>query len=177
MSGTAIASDHHYGNGNGIGAFLNEEAQFKDSPLWTSGVTNMKGKDVVEVEVGVITPLDPPEEALPPDFDGPVEGPFKYGPEAVLVSAGTTVKWVWTGNSFDIIDPNNPWPHDVASLDKVGGNHLFRSPFQGTGTYEHTFDEPGTYLYFCHPHGYPFRDGEFEYNLLGMRGAVIVTKR
>ncbi|WP_191967045.1 MULTISPECIES: plastocyanin/azurin family copper-binding protein [Haloferax] len=176
MSGTATARDHHYGNGNGVGAFLNAKAQFKDSPIWTSGVANMKRQDVVEVDVGVLTPLDLPEGFAPPDVD--VEGPFKFGPEAILVSAGTTVKWVWTGNPFELVDPNNPWAHDVVSLEMVNGAPLFQSPFQGTGTYEYTFDEPGTYLYYCTPHGYPYEDDSgFELNLIGMRGAVIVTRR
>ncbi|KAB1188224.1 MULTISPECIES: plastocyanin/azurin family copper-binding protein [Haloferax] len=178
MSGTAAARDHHYGNGNGIGAFLNAKAQAKDSPIWTSGVANMKRKDVVEVDVGVMTSLNFPDDFLPPGVEGPDEGPFKFGPEAVLVSAGTTVRWVWTENPFAFFDPNNPWAHDVRSLEMDNGNPLFQSPFQGTGTYEYTFDEPGTYLYYCSPHGYPYEDNSgFDLNLVGMRGAVIVTRR
>lgn len=170
FSGPASA-EHRFGNGNGIGAFLNEKAQFKDHPVWKDGVADRTGRGTVEVEVGTMTSINPPFP-VPPEL---AVGPFGFGPRAVKVSPGTTVRWVWTGNPWDLVDPNNPWGHDVASLEKSGGTHKFISPFQGTGEYEFTFEEVGTNLYFCHPHGYPFHDGEHDYNLVGMRGAVLVT--
>ncbi|RDZ63169.1 hypothetical protein C5B90_08370 [Haloferax sp. Atlit-12N] len=169
----AAAEKGRYGNGNGIGAFLNEKAQFKSMPIWSTGIANKRGMETVEVKVGVMTPLDLPAGLVPPDVE--VEGPFKYAPHAVKVSTGTTVKWVWTENPFTLVDPDNPWPHDVASVDMVNGDHLFHSPFMGTGSYEYTFDEPGTYLYYCHPHGNPFPDSPEEDNIFGMRGAVLVV--
>jgi plastocyanin len=33
----------------------------------------------------------------------------------------------------------------------------FESPLQSSGTYEHTFEEPGTFDYHCQPH--PFMTG------------------
>lgn len=178
FSGAASAGrGQGFGNGNGIGAFLNDKAQFKKPPIWSGGISDQTGKGTVEVEVGTITSIDLP--GAPP---GQV-GPFAFSPRVVKVSPGTKVKWVWTGEPW----PTNPfgfpvdapWPHDVASLEKDGGTHKFASEMFLAGddkSYEFTFDEVGTNLYYCSPHGYPFRDESgFDYNLLGMRGAVLVT--
>lgn len=170
LSGTASARGNNYGNGNAVGAFLNEEALGKDNPIWTSGVADHTGEETVQVDVGTMVSLDMPEEAAP--GEPPEEGPFGYSPRAVEVSTGTTVEWIWTENAF-AFNPGEPWPHDVASFDTTGDhNHVFRSPMQGTGTFSHEFTETGPHLYYCHPHG----DYTVEHpNLFGMRGAVIVT--
>ena len=73
---------------------------------------------------------------------------FTFEPEAITVPAGSTVTWV---NHDDI-------PHVVVSDDK-----LFKSqPMDTDDAYTKTFDQPGTYAYFCglHPH---------------MTGTVVVT--
>lgn len=176
LAGSARAHDDNgtYGNGNAIGKFLNEEALLKNRPIWDSGVADRTGHDEVVVEVGTMTSIDVPEEMLPPGVEeAPEEGPFAFTPRAVEISPQTTVTWEWTGNAFALM-PGEPWPHDVHSLDESGGTALFHSgPPQGTGTFEYTFDEAGTYLYFCHPHGDPFTNDHP--NLFGMRGAVKVT--
>lgn len=148
FSGSAVA-DHRFGNGNGIGAFVNEQAQFKEAPIWHDGVSDRTGRETVEVEVGTLTAIDPPF-SVPPEL---AVGPFAYDPRVVKVSPGTTVRWVWTGNAWDLVDPDEPWRHDVVSLEESGGTHEFSSPFQGTGEYEHKFEDVGTNLYFCTPHG------------------------
>ena len=56
--------------------------------------------------------------------------------DEIVVEAGTEVAWEWRGDS----------EHDV-----VGPG--FDSDLQATGTFAHTFDEPGTYTYVCTPHG------------------------
>lgn len=165
-----------YGNGNAIGQFLNEEAMLKDRPIWDSGIADMTGESLVEVAVGTMVTLDVPEDIpLPPGVEEPPEeGPFGYEPRAVEVSPGTTVRWVWTGNDF-AFRPGVPWPHDVHSLAEASGHALFHSGEpQGTGTFSYDFTDPGTYLYFCHPHGDPLPDDHP--NLFGMRGAVKVTE-
>lgn len=174
LSGTAAATrtrDKTYGNG--IGAFLNEDPLFKNRPIWDSGVAEKTGQAEVVVDVGTMTSIDIPEEHLPPGVEeSPEEGPFAFAPQAVKVSPETTVKWEWTGNPF-AFRPGKPWPHDVHSLEESDGEALFHSgPPQGTGTFEYEFDETGTYLYFCHPHGNPLPDHP---NLFGMRGAVKVV--
>lgn len=77
--------------------------------------------------------------------DGPVEPGevriegFAFGPEAVTVSAGATVTWT----NFDSTD------HTVTQ----NGDALLDSPDIATDDgYEVTFEEPGTYEYFCKFH-------------------------
>lgn len=186
LTGSASAKNRtskesDYGNGNGIGAFLNEEAVWKENPIWSSGIANRIGEDNVEIDIGAMTSLSISEEeweeftggdpAAPP---APDEGPFSFAPRAVKVSPGTTVNWVWAGNTF----LGFRWPHDVVSFDRVGGDPLFQSgekPEWGATT-SHEFDDTGTYLYYCTPHGGP-EPYHGHYNLAGMRGAVIVSGR
>lgn len=172
LSGSASARGNNYGNGNAVGAFLNEEAWGKDNPIWTSGVADQTGEESVQVDVGTMVSLDIPEDEVP--IAPPEEGPFGFAPRAVEVSPGTTVEWVWTGNAF-ALQPGEPWPHDVASFDTGHGDdheHEFQSPMQGEGSFSHEFNKPGVNLYYCHPHGDFTEDHP---NLFGMRGAVIVT--
>lgn len=63
-----------------------------------------------------------------------------YEPEELVVEVGTEVAWVWEGRAA----------HDV-----VGDG--FDSGVQGTGTFTHTFEEPGAYGYVCTLH--PGMDG------------------
>lgn len=68
-----------------------------------------------------------------------------FGPANLSVPAGTAVTWEWVGQN----------DHNV-----VGEG--FESDVQSSGTFSHTFDEPGTYQYHCSLHG-------------GMDGIVEVT--
>lgn len=63
-----------------------------------------------------------------------------YDSVEVVVEVGTEVTWVWEGRAA----------HDV-----VGEG--FDSGVQSTGTFTHTFDEPGAYGYVCTLH--PGMDG------------------
>ncbi|ELZ89368.1 halocyanin domain-containing protein [Haloferax sulfurifontis] len=78
-------------------------------------------------------------------------GAFGFGPAAVRVSPGTTVVWEWNGEGGS---------HNVAADDGS-----FESELAGSSghTFEHTFEEAGTYTYACTPH-----------ETLGMKGAVVV---
>lgn len=80
-------------------------------------------------------------------------GFVSYDPVAVAVSPGTTVRWEWTGRGGG---------HDV-----VSDTGLFTSgkPVSAAGTtFEHTFDAPGIYNYYCTPH-----------RGMHMKGLVLVT--
>jgi plastocyanin len=74
--------------------------------------------------------------------------------ENIEVAAGTTVAWTNQGQQDHNIIPvdDGEWGVDV-------------SAFQPDAVYEHTFDEPGTYRYYCSLHG--TEDA-------GMTGAVVV---
>ncbi|QIO22691.1 halocyanin domain-containing protein [Haloarcula sp. JP-L23] len=79
-------------------------------------------------------------------------GAFAFDPPVVRIDAGSTVRWKWTGDggAHNVVFENT----DVSSGDVASE--------PGT-TFEHTFDDPGQYLYACLPH-----------KALGMRGAVVV---
>lgn len=157
---------------SGLGEFLNAEAQWKDRPLWDSGVTEATAASDVAVRVGVLTSLDIPDEEWPFSGDPPEQGPFSFEPQVVKVSPGTTVTWNWVVGHHSVtsfnVDADVPDDHG-SEFDKHG-----EAPHTAT----HTFEEEGTYLYFCHPHGTPypmfFPGIGNEPNHLGMRGAVIV---
>ena len=172
IPGTALGGENKrngFGNGNGLGAFLNEQAAYKDSPVWSGGVVDTTGEESAEVVVGAMTSVDMP--------DAPFEAlPVAFAPQAVKVSPDTDVTWTWT--SYE--SPVPPIPHDVVSL-KDG---VFNSGMMGPGAeFTHTFTDAGTYLYYCTPHGAPFEVHPHGapanvriYNEFGMRGAVLVVE-
>lgn len=187
LSGSGAARSNHYGNGNAIGAFLNEEAMFKESPVWDTGVAAQTGLEEVDVLFGGLTSIDLPYP------DAPDEGPWGMDPRAVKVSPGTDVTWTWYDGPGAIdahhlvsyFDPpydeafGLPWETNGHGHEHPGGEEEFYVHEDLGNTFTYTFDDVGTYLYFCIPHGTPFSFqfgelGEVK-NLFGQRGAVIVT--
>lgn len=76
-----------------------------------------------------------------------------YGPVAVAVSPGATVRWVWNGRGG---------AHDVVERD---GRFDSGDPVDSeTKTFEVTFETPGVFRYYCGPH-----------RSQGMKGAVFVA--
>src|SRR5262245_31982729 len=63
---------------------------------------------------------------------------FEFSPKEVTVKAGTTVEWVNEGGSHPFEADDGSFASDVLP--------------QG-GRYEHKFDTPGTYPYYCKKHG------------------------
>jgi plastocyanin len=76
-----------------------------------------------------------------------------FDPAIIEVRVGDTVTW-----SFEDTGSGNQ--HNVVSINIVGED--FASPVLVTGTFSHTFDQPGTYVYDCTLHS-------------NMRGKVVVT--
>ncbi len=70
----------------------------------------------------------------------------------ITVPVGTTVTWVQNGNNS----------HTTTSYDGLWDSGLIAGG--SGGTFSFTFDEPGTYAYFCRPH-----------EAVGMVGTVTVT--
>jgi plastocyanin len=70
--------------------------------------------------------------------DGPVVTieDISFSPETLTVEAGDAVTWVWDDGTIK---------HDVAGDD-------FHSEALSEGTFEHRFDDPGTYDYVCTLH-------------------------
>jgi len=93
-----------------------------------------------------------PGEQQPAGDEVVVEG-FRFSPQQLEVTTGTTVVW-----------RNNDGINHTATAgqpDAVDGNFDVEMPEAGTSG-EHTFDEPGTYAYFCRFHE-------------SMTGEIIVT--
>ena len=63
---------------------------------------------------------------------------FKFEPQTLTVTAGTTVQWVNEGGRHTVEADNGSFKSDVLTDGK---------------TYEHKFDKPGTYAYHCSFHG------------------------
>jgi plastocyanin len=61
-----------------------------------------------------------------------------FKPKVLKVEAGTTVTWKFEDQGIT---------HDVKAEDGS-----FASETMDSGTFEHTFEEPGTYSYFCSLH-------------------------
>lgn len=188
-----------YGNGNGLGVFLNEEALFRDD-LWDGGTANRMGEEVVDVAVGAMTAVDFPDWfPAPPGQPLPEALPVAFAPKVVTVSPGATVRWTWVSNAA-----GHPIPHDVTSLVDEDGDPVLRqhagqryhyhdryTPVSDgpdvNPTFELEFADRGNHLYYCTPHGAPFSLGtgtnpetgeEIEiFNQFGMRGAVTVAGR
>ena len=82
----------------------------------------------------------------PPSVEGPAVAvrDYQFEPASLSVEAGATVTWVWEGGA----------PHNV-----VGEG--FESTDQSSGTFRHTFDQPGRYAYECTIHP-------------GMEGTIVV---
>lgn len=105
-----------------------------EANAYDGSITDETGTNTVEVAVGA------------------GDGGYAFDPAAVGISAGTTVRWTWTGRGG---------AHNVVAED---GAFNSGQPQVGEDvTYERTFDQPGTYLYYCTPH-----------RRLGMKGAVVV---
>lgn len=75
-----------------------------------------------------------------------------FDPANITIEPGTTVTWVQSGNH----------PHTTTSYDDLWDSGFIAGG--SGGTFSFTFDEPGTYDYFCIPH-----------EALGMVGSVTVT--
>jgi len=74
-----------------------------------------------------------------------------YDPPVVRVPVGTTITW-----TFDDRGRNGDSalvPHDIVF-------EGFRSDILSNGTFSHTFDQPGTYRYYCSLHR--FMEGQIE---------------
>jgi plastocyanin len=80
-------------------------------------------------------------------------GGNRFAPANVTIPAGTTVTWTWVGGFHDVTATGNPaFPSSGA-------------PVAPPRTFSHTFNVPGTFVYFCSVHGSPTE---------GMRGTIVV---
>ncbi|USZ70411.1 halocyanin domain-containing protein [Natronosalvus halobius] len=121
------------GSGNGNGSAEYDFDGYLDDANNYDGVEDHTGESEVAVDVGA-------------GSDG-----FAYEPAAIVVDSGTTVVWEWTGAGGS---------HDVIAEDGSFESEMYGDEGE---TFEHTFDETGTFTYYCSPH-----------ISMGMKGAVVV---
>jgi plastocyanin len=74
---------------------------------------------------------------------------FYFGPDAVTIQKGRTVKWVWSST--------NTYPHDVHLKQgpkqlKERGTYSTHTTAVTDATFKKTFERPGTYHYICTIH-------------------------
>ena len=74
---------------------------------------------------------------------------FFFGPDAVTINKGRTVKWIWS--------ESNTYPHDVHLKQgpknlKNRGSYSTRTSAVSDATFKKTFERPGTYRYICTIH-------------------------
>jgi len=118
---------------------------------------------IEEAETAAVESADGamPARELPPNtVDMPVgagipgceEHDACYAPTHLTVSAGTTVTWI---NSDGLIPHTVTagWPDsDGVGTDYPGGNGFDSDFMSGGATFEHTFNVPGEYDYYCELH-------------------------
>ncbi|MFC3477455.1 plastocyanin/azurin family copper-binding protein [Halobacterium litoreum] len=85
-------------------------------------------------------------------------GDFEFAPRTVTVDAGATVRWEWDGGGHNVRPAGQP-----ADADWTGTAGDDGETYGSEHVYEHTFDVPGQYDYYCAPH-----------RSIGMRGTVVV---
>jgi len=100
-----------------------------------NGTVDRTGRQSVQIEVGA-------------EGNG---GGFAFEPAAVVVSPGTKITWIWTGDGGE---------HNV-----VADDGSFRSEYASSVgyTYSRQFDRVDVHRYYCKPHV-----------SLGMKGAITV---
>jgi plastocyanin len=153
----SVKVSDQYGNGvPGVGV---DWATTGDAELSAANViTDASGTSAVGVVLGgtegsiVITATSEGLNGSPQSFTvtaGP-EAPAtatvnvvnnSFQPGALTVAAGTTVRWVWSpGASNHNVESSGPEPPGSGA------------PSSAPDSYEHTFNTPGTYNYFCQVH-------------------------
>ena len=139
MGGVATASTLS------LGAVSTATAQGVEYDGWFDDVQNFsgetvdaRGQDRVTVEVGA-------------DGNG---GTYAFSPPAIRIDPGTTVNFEWVSNTHNVLPESVP----------EGASWEGHSTVDDAGTtYEHVFEQRGSYTYYCAPH-----------RALGMKGAVVV---
>lgn len=85
---------------------------------------------------------------------------FGFGPKTKTIETGQTVTWTNTSDVDHTVTAYEDEIPDSATYFASGGfeseraarNHVTEGLIAPGGEYEHTFEEPGVYEYYCVPH-------------------------
>ncbi len=89
-----------------------------------------------------------------------------YVPARVTITAGQSVVWMNTSSMIHTVTADPSLAKDPSHVQLPAGARPFNSgDIVPGGTFRHTFDVPGTYVYFCIPH-----------ETLGMIGRITVQE-
>lgn len=126
--GGGSGDDSDSGSKPGFDGWLSDTSNY-------DGVTDQTDSDTTTVKVGV--------EAN--------DGNYGFGPPALKVSKGATVKFEWTGKGQQ---------HNVVEQDGAFESKLYE---EAGVHFDHEFTSTGTFKYYCEPH-----------KALGMKGVIVV---
>ncbi len=87
-------------------------------------------------------------------------GDFGFDPKTATIEPGQTVTWKNTSDVDHTVTAYEDEIPDAAAYFASGGfeseraarNHVTEGLIASDGEYEYTFEEPGTYEYYCIPH-------------------------
>jgi plastocyanin len=103
----------------------------------------------------------PTGAALPTVTVGP-NGNYRFDPETITVHVGDTVRWRWDSSGHNVVSGSGGTADD--KFCSPNNQNCGSAPVSGSGTtYEHTFNNAGTFPYFCSVH-----------QSFGMMGMVVV---
>ncbi len=92
---------------------------------------------------------------------------LKYVPDEVTIATGQTVVWTNTSSTFHTVTNDPALAKDRSHAQLPPEAQPFNSGNIAPGeVFQHTFEVPGTYVYFCIPH-----------EDMGMVGKIIVQKK
>lgn len=136
---TAVAT-----SSNGVATFSNvEEGSWEVEVEIPEGFDLDTGETARKSITVVATQTASTSFALVDVFEGETieaNGSLEFSPSALTIDAGTQVRWVNVSTVLHTVTPDGHTEWTSATLADDGD------------TFIHTFDTPGTYLYFCQPH-------------------------
>jgi plastocyanin len=89
-------------------------------------------------------------------------GNFRFDPETITVHVGDTVRWRWASSGHNVVSGTGGSAD--GTFCSPNNQNCGSAPLPGSGTtYEHTFNNAGTFPYFCSAH-----------QSFGMTGMVVV---
>lgn len=140
-----------------------------DRPSAAAPAADRKEGQTLAYVPGSSAPAEDPNRASPVGKEAAVRmtNSLKYVPEEVTIRAGQTVVWTNTSGIVHTVTADSALAQDRSHAQLPEGAQPFNSGDIAPGAvFQHTFDVPGKYVYFCIPH-----------EAMGMVGRIIVQEK